>query len=84
MLLEGDKVILCHGVVDLRKGAAGLLGLMPHPKRGTWYLFSNRGDFITWNSMQQELEAHHLAKGDIPDQVDSLIFGHENRMKLTQ
>ena len=21
MLFEGDKVILCHGVVDLRKGA---------------------------------------------------------------
>ena len=42
MLFEGDKVILCHGVVDLRKGAAGLLSLVPAPERGTWYLFSNR------------------------------------------
>ena len=42
MLFEGDKVILCHGVVDLRKGAAGLLSFVPEPERGTWYLFSNR------------------------------------------
>ena len=35
-------MILCHGVVDLRKGAAGLLSLVPEPERGTWYLFSNR------------------------------------------
>jgi hypothetical protein len=31
MLFEGAKVILCHGVVDLRKGAVGLLGLIPDP-----------------------------------------------------
>ena len=42
MLFEGDKVILCHGVVDLRKGAAGLLSLISAPEPGTWYLFSNR------------------------------------------
>ena len=42
MLFEGDPVILCHGVVDLRKGAAGLLSLVPEPERGTWHLFSNR------------------------------------------
>ncbi len=42
MLFEGEKIILCHGVVDLRKGAAGLLALLDEPERGTWYLFSNR------------------------------------------
>ena len=42
MLFEGDKVVLCHGVVDLRKGAAGLLSLLEDPEVGTWYLFSNR------------------------------------------
>lgn len=42
MLFEGDKVILCHGVVDLRKGAVGLLSLIPEPEVGTWYMFSNR------------------------------------------
>lgn len=42
MLFEGEKVILCHGVVDLRKGASGLLGLVPDAERGTWYMFSNR------------------------------------------
>lgn len=42
MLFEGDKVILCHGVVDLRKGASGLLSLLDSPEAGTWYMFSNR------------------------------------------
>lgn len=42
MLFEGDKVILCHGVVDLRKGPAGLLALVPRPKTGVWYMFGNR------------------------------------------
>lgn len=42
MLFEGNKVILCHGVVDLRKGAVGLLSLIPEPEPETWYMFSNR------------------------------------------
>lgn len=42
MDFEKSKVVLFHGVVDLRKGAAGLLGLIDQPERGTWYLFSNR------------------------------------------
>ena len=42
MRFEGDRVILCHGVVDLRKGAAGLLALVEAPEVGAWYLFSNR------------------------------------------
>lgn len=37
-----EKFIICHGVVDLRKGSAGLLALIDNPQRGTWYLFSNR------------------------------------------
>ena len=42
MRFEGEKVILCHGVVDLRKGASGLLSLVPEVERGTWYMFANR------------------------------------------
>ena len=42
MLFEGEKVIVCHGVVDLRKSVAGLLALLEDPEPGTWYLFSNR------------------------------------------
>lgn len=42
MQFEGCDVVLFHGVVDLRKGAAGLLGLIEKPEFGTWYLFSNR------------------------------------------
>jgi len=42
MQFEGEKVILCHGVVDLRKGASGLLALVELPETGVWYLFSNR------------------------------------------
>ena len=42
MLFEGEKVIVFHGVVDLRKGVAGLLTLLEKPELGTWYLFSNR------------------------------------------
>lgn len=34
--------MLCHGVVDLRKGGSGLLSLLPAVDFGTWYLFSNR------------------------------------------
>jgi hypothetical protein len=37
-----SKVVLVHGVVDLRKGAAGLVVLVEVPQFGTWYLFSNR------------------------------------------
>jgi len=42
MQFDQSKVILFHGVVDLRKGAAGLVALVEDPKPGTWYLFSNR------------------------------------------
>lgn len=42
MQFEGEKVILCHGVVDLRKGGSGLLALLDKPKAGVWYMFSNR------------------------------------------
>ena len=42
MVFEGEKVIMFHGVVDLRKGVTGLLSLLEKPERGTWYLFSNR------------------------------------------
>ena len=42
MQFDQSKVILFHGVVDLRKGAAGLLALVDDPQPRTWYLFSNR------------------------------------------
>ena len=42
MQFENSKVILFHGVVDLRKGGAGLMALVDDPQPGTWYLFSNR------------------------------------------
>ena len=42
MDFEKSRVVLFHGVVDLRKGASGLLGLIDEPEAGTWYLFSNR------------------------------------------
>lgn len=42
MHFEESKVVLFHGVVDLRKGASGLIGLVDKPEPGTWYLFSNR------------------------------------------
>ena len=42
MQFENEKVILCHGVVDLRKGASGLLALVEAPETGVWYMFSNR------------------------------------------
>ena len=42
MDFEKSRVVLFHGVVDLRKGAPGLLGLIEKPEVGTWYLFSNR------------------------------------------
>lgn len=42
MQFEDSKVVLFHGVVDLRKGAAGLVALVDDPERHTWYLFSNR------------------------------------------
>ena len=34
--------MICHGVVDLRKGAGGLLALVTSVRPGAWYLFSNR------------------------------------------
>ena len=40
MQFEDSKVILFHGVLDLRKGAAGLLALVDDPEPHTWYLFS--------------------------------------------
>jgi len=42
MQFENSKVILFHGVVDLRNGGAGLMALVDDPQPGTWYLFSNR------------------------------------------
>lgn len=42
MQFEFSKVVLFHGVVDLRKGAAGLVALVDDPESDTWYLFSNR------------------------------------------
>ena len=42
MEFEDAKIILCHGVVDLRKGPAGLLALISEPVPGVWYLFGNR------------------------------------------
>lgn len=42
MQFEDSKVVLFHGVVDLRKGAAGLVALVDDPEPHTWYLFSNR------------------------------------------
>ncbi|HAV12493.1 MAG TPA: hypothetical protein DCX06_03200 [Opitutae bacterium] len=42
MQFKDSKVVLFHGVVDLRKGAAGLVGLIDNPEPQTWYLFSNR------------------------------------------
>ncbi len=35
MQFEGSDVVLFHGVVDLRKGAAGLLSLIEEPELGT-------------------------------------------------
>ncbi len=42
MVFENKKVVLCHGVADLRKGAAGLLSFLEIAEEGVWYLFSNR------------------------------------------
>ena len=42
MQFKNEKVVLFHGVVDLRKGAAGLVSLIDAPEPHTWYLFSNR------------------------------------------
>ena len=42
MHFEGEEVVICHGVVDLRKGASGLLALIKDVEPGKWYLFSNR------------------------------------------
>lgn len=42
MQFDQSKVILFHGVVDLRKGSAGLVALVDDPQPETWYLFSNR------------------------------------------
>jgi hypothetical protein len=42
MHFNKSKVVLFHGVVDLRKGASGLMALVDDAEPGTWYLFSNR------------------------------------------
>lgn len=42
MQFEGKEVVICHGVVDLRKGALGLMALVTDAELGKWYLFSNR------------------------------------------
>lgn len=42
MIFSDEKVMVCHGVVDLRKGAVGLLSVVADVELGTWYLFSNR------------------------------------------
>ena len=42
MQFKDSKVVLFRGVVDLRKGAAGLVALVDNPEPHTWYLFSNR------------------------------------------
>lgn len=42
MQFDKSKIVLFHGVVDLRKGAAGLLALVDTPEPRIWYLFSNR------------------------------------------
>jgi hypothetical protein len=42
MVFGDKKVVLCHGVADLRKGAAGLLTLLEVYELDVWYLFSNR------------------------------------------
>ena len=42
MHFDGDDIVICHGVVDLRKGAGGLHALVRDPRPGAWYLFSNR------------------------------------------
>ena len=39
---EGDKIYLVHGVVDLRRGAYGLLALIDESEEGVYYFFSNR------------------------------------------
>ena len=42
MFFGDKKVVLCHGVADLRKGSAGLLALLGLYEVDVWYLFSNR------------------------------------------
>lgn len=42
MQFDKSKVVLFHGVVDLRKGGSGLIALVDDPEPETWYLFSNR------------------------------------------
>ena len=42
MLFDGEDIVICHGVVDLRKGAGGLLALVTNARPRAWYLFSNR------------------------------------------
>lgn len=41
MQFDKSKVVLFHGVVDLRKGDSGLIALVDDPELETWYLFSN-------------------------------------------
>ena len=42
MQFENRKVVLFHGVADLRKGAVGLLAFVGRLEPGVWYFFSNR------------------------------------------
>lgn len=42
MDISQEKVVLFHGVVDLRKGASGLLAVVGSVESDTLYLFSNR------------------------------------------
>jgi hypothetical protein len=46
MQFNKSKVVLFHGVVDLRKGASGLMALVDDAEPGTWYLFSNRNSSL--------------------------------------
>ena len=60
MQFDGDRVIVYHGVVDLRKGAQGLMALVQNPERGTWYLFSNRSRSLV-KCVQQDRHGVWLA-----------------------
>lgn len=39
---DTDKLVLIHGVVDLRKGVFGLVALLEDAQDGCYYFFSNR------------------------------------------
>jgi len=42
MQFENHKVVLFHGVADLRRGALGLLAFVGKVEPKVWYFFSNR------------------------------------------